>query len=211
MKKRNLFPLFIILLGVLAGCGDKQVKEVKPDTEGQKLAMPLGGDSKGTLLSFFDEDTNTFDDVETFVLDEESHDKGMVVAKADAKEEFRLKPARTEGEKCCIYFDYDSNEPRADQKAQLKAVRSEINKWQKKGYKIVFRGHACCWSPKGDSLYNMIRSNERAIHAANMLGVPESKRILIGVGYDEPMIMEQAVTKEGQAANRRVEIYPLVS
>ena len=215
--KKLILPFFIVLVSILAGCGGGKKQEVaKKPTE--TIEIPLGETKKeSTMLSFFEDDVNAFEDVETFVLDEESSIKEdqPKMAQADGKEnesvDLQEPTQQVDKDMRVVYFDYDSNEMRNDQKETMKSLKKDIKAWTKKGYKIVFRGHACRWSPQGDSIYNMVRSNERADTLAESLGVAENKRLVLGLGYEEPIIIEDKLTKEGQAPNRRVEIYPIAA
>ena len=57
----------------------------------------------------------------------------------------------------------------------------------------------------------MILSNDRARSLADTLQVPDDKRTVLGLGYEEPVVIQDVKTKEGQAPNRRVEIYPIAA
>jgi len=210
MKKYS-FTLSLVLLSLLAGCGGK--KTTIPEQPEQSLTMPLSNNPKEkTMLSFFDDEKiPAFEEVETFVLDEDSPKQTNQKLAQAGNESFNLEEPKhsVDKEKCVVYFDYDSNSIRNDQKATIASLKKEIKKWIKQGYKVVFRGHSCHWSPKADSVYNMILSNERARSLADMLQVPEENRTIVGLGYEEPMVLEGTRTKEGQAPNRRVEIYPI--
>jgi outer membrane protein OmpA-like peptidoglycan-associated protein len=210
MKNHYLF-LSLALISLLAGCGGGQ-KIKKEESAHNSPAIPLSEKKDGALLSFFDDEAiPAFEDVETFVLDEDSPKQDTTKLAHANNPSFSLEEPRhvVDKEKYVVFFDYDSNTIKDDQKSTIVSLKKEIKKWIKQGYKVVFRGHSCRWSPKADSVYNMILSNERARSLADNLQVPEDKRTIIGLGFEEPMVIQDVRTKEGQAPNRRVEIYPI--
>lgn len=197
--KKNLFLSFLIAsLVVLNGCWWRKKKN---SSELQTTSSTTQSGNKGTpgqQLAFFDNSQ----DVDSFVLDEEIAQKSgdMTIALNDQASSATLKHPQAH----TIYFDYDSDQIRPDQSNALKQMKKDIENWQKEGKKIVFKGHACKWH--GTSSYNLALSNERAQHVAHMCKLPTEKCKVFGVGNEEPVVFDNS--KNGQAANRRVEVYP---
>ncbi|MBI2775350.1 OmpA family protein [Candidatus Dependentiae bacterium] len=198
-KKLLVFvTLFII---VLSGCGKKKVKREHPANLAAAVDMPVP--SKGQpKVSFFDEDLGAFEDVETLVLDEENAQKGakndvLALGELDQNDEDVL----------VVYFDYDSPKVRDDQKAKLASVKKQVDTWVDEGKKVVVKGHSCTWHGTKD--YNLALSNQRASDLAQTLVGDSAKGNVkvFGVGNEELAAFEN--TFEGQAPNRRVEIYAI--
>jgi len=151
-------------------------------------------------VSFFDEDLGAFEDIETLVLDEEAAEKNgknTVLAFAE--------PIENDEDALVVYFDYDSSKVREDQRAKLANVKKQVNSWVEEGKKVVFKGHSCTWHGTKD--YNLALSNQRAGDLVqNIFGNADQSQVKVfGVGNEELAAFEN--TFEGQAPNRRVEIY----
>ncbi|HEX2978442.1 MAG TPA: OmpA family protein [Candidatus Babeliales bacterium] len=199
-KKILLFvTLFII---ALSGCGKKKVKREHPANLAAAVDMPVPSKGGQPKVSFFDEDLGAFEDVETLVLDEENAQK---VEKSDvlALDE----PDQSDEDVLVVYFDYDSAKVRDDQKAKLASVKKQVDEWVDEGKKVVVKGHSCTWHGTKD--YNLALSNQRASDLAQTLVGDSAKGNIkvFGVGNEELAAFEN--TFEGQAPNRRVEIYAI--
>jgi outer membrane protein OmpA-like peptidoglycan-associated protein len=206
MKKGHFLVAFSLLI-VLAGCGGgKQGKSVKKDAKQVALKnMPLNLDDQATKVALFDED------LEMFVLDDADKDRfldesSMKVASNEERLDFDWHEASTE-DLATIYFNYDGRVPRKDQEANLKKADELVKKLAKEGKAICLKGHACKW--RGTAAYNLAISQERPQtlreHFVNDLGISPDQIKTFGVGNEEPVVL--AENKEGQAPNRRVEIY----
>ncbi|OQA36479.1 MAG: putative outer membrane lipoprotein [Candidatus Dependentiae bacterium ADurb.Bin331] len=201
MQKKILMLLGVFIIG-LSGCGGKR-KSVTRDRGTDVAAaidMPLASDAH-PKVSFFDQDLGEFENIETFVLDDETSVPGQAaVALQDAQQD-------NQKDTLVVYFDYDSTKVRKDQQKQLAAVKEQVNKWVQKGCKVVFKGHSCKWHGTKD--YNMALSNQRAGELAQVClnddTVEQAK--IFGVGNEELVALDSSF--EGQAPNRRVEVYAL--
>ncbi len=205
MKNTNQSLLLLMIMAIgLAGCcrKDKCKKECSTPSRknrGDKVVnMPVNKYAKNEMKTqLFDEN------VDAFVLEEDTLHANNDIAWKDA--EVKNEIAQT------VLFDYDSANLTAKQKAELAANIETIKQLTEEGKTVVLKGHSCR-AGKASSAYNLALSNDRAHKAANMLaqaGVNKDKIKVFGVGYEEPCVMEAAPTKEGQAPNRRVEIYTI--
>lgn len=186
----------------LSGCGRKkqQVKKVQHDP----VSMPVASD-KNPKLGFFDENVGAFDDLESFVLDDEAMQQNQypLVTQTD-KQSFDVAATdRTVPETEVVYFDYDSDQIRADQKNALAQIQKTVSQWIKDGQTVVFKGHSCKWH--GTRAYNVALSSARAEKMAQLCNISKDRMKVFGVGNEEPIVFENS--KDGQAPNRRVEIY----
>lgn len=157
------------------------------------------------------------DDVEAFVLEEEqfsnplegtllthNHDEPIM-------QDYSLEQLDTKDELQVVYFPYDSKEPAGKQQELLHMIAQKAQETVKEGKTICCKGHSCQWH--GTRAYNLALSNSRAHTIAGYLekeaGIPKEKIKIFGVGTEEPVAFEDS--KDGQAPNRRVEIYSLAA
>lgn len=217
VKNQFLTQKFILVLLIamsLAGCRKDQKSSLTPATyhNNDYLDMPL--DSQDGSSFCFNED------VEAFVLEEEqfttpfdgahlayNHDEPSI-------QDYSLEQLDTKDEVQVVYFPYDSKEPAANQQALLKLTAKKAKELVKEGKTICCKGHSCQWVGKyGTRAYNLALSNNRAYTIAHYLekeaGIPRDKIKIFGVGTEEPVAFEDSI--EGQAPNRRVEIYALAA
>lgn len=204
MQKKALIPLFGLII-VLGGCGGSK-RSTKRINNDSKVDMQVASGQK-PKVSFFDE---SVDDIQTFVLDDETSDD--IKAAIDNKNPSLVWQEPTnvlEEEKLVLYFEYDSCKPRSDQKGKIPAIKAQIDEWLHQGYEVAFKGHTCKWH--GTPQYNLTLSNDRAYEsAASIFGVANNSHVkTFGVGNEEPIVFDYS--KDAQAANRRVEIYPLTN
>lgn len=200
MQKKLVCSALVLALAGLSGCKRNQKLTQYTKTSDQQVTMPFKGDNKNTKVSFFNEDAQNFDDIDTFALDEDSlNTDGKTLA-------FNDTPG-LETETKTVLFDYDSASPRKDQVSALNAVQESINDWVAKGYKVVFKGHSCRWH--GTRAYNIALSQQRAQSLADMCNVAKENLSVFGVGNEEPIAFDNS--KDGQAPNRRVDVYPLTA
>ncbi len=201
MQKKIIVLLGMFIIG-LSGCGGKRktVTRNRGTDVAAAVDMPLGKDGH-PKVSFFDQDLGEFENIETFVLDDETAAQGSSTV--------ALNNAQSDDQKdaLVVYFDYDSTKVRKDQQKQLAAAKEQVSKWAQKGCKVVFKGHSCKWHGTKD--YNMALSNQRAGKLAELClsddTVEQAK--IFGVGNEELVSLDTSF--EGQAPNRRVEIYAL--
>ncbi|MGB8468078.1 MAG: OmpA family protein [Candidatus Babeliales bacterium] len=201
MKKNVLLLLAIASLFVLPACRRKP-KATQEEPTSEHIVFANEAD-KGQKVAFFDENVGSFEDAESFVLDEElsakSGDIALAMNEGSKGEKAGVAGAET------IYFDYDSDAIRADQKAKLSAVQKKAAQWVAEGKTVVVKGHSCQY-PRGRSgAHKIALSNNRAHRTAQLCKVPAEKCKAFGVGEEEPAVFENS--KDGQAPNRRVEIY----
>lgn len=205
MTKKFLVIPFILLVG-LSGCGGWSKKANRTQSRRRtatKVVKPQQDDEM--KLGFFDEN---IEDMESFVLDQESGTKDMALAHNELSEvNFSLdEPKQEPGlETQVVYFDFDSTDMRNDQKNSVNNVISKIKQWEKQGYKVVCKGHSCKWH--GTRAYNLALSQQRAQCMADLCKISKNAMKVFGVGNEEPVSFEN--TMQGQAPNRRVEIYPI--
>jgi outer membrane protein OmpA-like peptidoglycan-associated protein len=185
MKKLSLL---LLTAALLPGC-KKKVKEEKKDEK--SVNMPLA--SAGTQKGFFDEDINGF------VMEEDTGAKKdeSVLASADTKQ-FKT-----------VHFEFDKYDIGHDQEPVVEADAQEALKVAREDQKtIVIEGHAC--HSAGSKAYNLLLSEHRAQEVAKHLrdaGVPDEQIKAVGRGTEMPVVM--GGSREEQAPNRRVEIFPL--
>ena len=215
LMKKNILLVVVVLLIGLSGCfGGKKAKKVQHRREksAQDVAMPLSGNNEEIKIGFFDENMGGFEDIEAYVLDEESPEgKDLMLAHNDelAEISFSLEEPKQQHELATkvVYFDYDSAEVQDDQKSAVDMISKKVVQWEKQGYKVVFKGHSCKWH--GTRAYNIALSGQRAQCMADLCNVPKDNIKVFGVGSEEPVIFEN--TKEGQSPNRRVEVYAIAA
>lgn len=202
ISKKLAISLVLGSILVLPGCGNRQGKVVSQN----QMAMadlPVGlSDSRKTSL--FDEDVDAFvlEDADVANLYKGStqvaaHDKDLDF---DWSKEDKMQMAS-------VLFPYDGRNPRADQGEALEKVDRLAMKLYKEGKIICLKGHACKWH--GTAAYNLAISQDRPEtmkrHLVEDLGIPADRIKVFGVGNEEPVTLVSS--KEGQAPNRRVEIY----
>jgi outer membrane protein OmpA-like peptidoglycan-associated protein len=200
MQKKIIALLGLFIIG-LSGCGGKRktVTRERGTDVAAAVDMPLGKEGH-PKVSFFDQDLGEFENIETFVLDDETVGQNSTAVALNNTQD-------DQQETLVVYFDYDSTKVRKDQQKQLAAVKEQVNNWVQKGCKVVFKGHSCKWHGTKD--YNMALSNQRAGELAQLClsddTVEQAK--IFGVGNEELVTLDTSF--EGQAPNRRVEIYAL--
>jgi outer membrane protein OmpA-like peptidoglycan-associated protein len=198
VKKGLLLVLVALMLA--PGCGNRKKSSVH-DTANQSTKY-----KKNDAKSVFDED------VESFVLEEGQNPfaapkDGDSVKLVDEKDSL-WGTERRQGEFETIYFDFDKDTIRPDQKAILARDATKIKAHTDKGEAVMVEGHAC--KAGGSVTYNMALSERRARNVRSELvkqGV--SHDLLKVVGRGNQMCLVEGGTKEQQAPNRRVEFYML--
>jgi outer membrane protein OmpA-like peptidoglycan-associated protein len=204
MQNKQFFPLAALVL-ILAGCGGgKQAARVR--NHENKVDMTVA-QAEGDAVSFFDQDISGFQDIETFVLDEENADVDALNQPTQlAWQEPTNNP---DSQMESLYFEYDRPDLTKDQQARVSQVKSRVDEWIKRGDTVAFKGNCCRWG-KNCNTRNFPLSNDRAYAAVDLCGIdrnnPQIK--VFGVGSEEPVVFDES-SKEAQAPNRRVDIYPL--
>lgn len=209
MKNTKSLLVLMVMAIALAGCCRRKDRcktdcdvKTRKNRSSNVVDMPVNKHAKNKVKTqLFDEN------VDAFILDEDSvsvadNDQGGI-SWQDAQE--RTEIAQT------IHFDYDKANLTAKEKEQLAAQVEKIKELTQEGKTVVLKGHSCM-AGKATAAYNLALSNDRAHKAADVLakaGVPKDKMKVFGVGYEEPTVMEETITREGQAPNRRVEIYTI--
>ncbi len=193
----KFFALTLLVPVLLGGCGKKKEKRVKNNKE---VDMPLA--SNNTKGGFFDEEA------EAFVLEDEFKKGNQAVAKNDQAVSW-VAETNTKGFQP-IYFDFDRYSVRADQEGLVAKDAAEAKKIVAKGEKVVVEGHAC--HSAGSKAYNLLISEQRAQEVARRLeseGVSQDKVTVVGRGTEMSVVL--GGDRNAQAANRRVEMFPLAS
>jgi len=111
-----------------------------------------------------------------------------------------------------VQFEYDRAQlTQAEHDHLVHDVGPWAQEMYKSGRKICIKGHACLWH--GTSAHNLALSNSRAHSVGTLLAqefnIPSSHLQVFGVGNEEPIVFENS--QEGQAPNRRAEIYALAA
>jgi outer membrane protein OmpA-like peptidoglycan-associated protein len=196
---KSFISLLVLTAALLPGCGKKKVKEQKPKSDEKSVNIPLA--KNGAQRGFFDEN------IDGFVLEGDAIAQGAI---GDAKDESLLASADTKGFKT-IYFQFDKYNVNKDQELVLESDAKEAVKVAKDEDKtVVVEGHSC--HSAGSKTYNLILSEHRAQEVAKRLeeaGVPQDHIKAVGRGTEMPAVM--GGSREEQAPNRRVEIFPLQS
>lgn len=212
MNRTHLF-LPVLLLLILPQCGPskKEAKPKKDSRQNDAVNMPLEKKKDTTTkVSFFS------DDVEAFVLEEEPTsialaDAPITMAQANDSDmpEFTWEEPQIDLEEHfeAICFDYDSSSIREDQKDKL--VHNLEKAEEIKDQTIVCKGHACKLG-KATRMYNVALSEQRAHKVAQAFEDKGLKTKVFGVGYQEAD-ENLPMTKDGQAPNRKVEVYTLAA
>ena len=203
-KTAKYVPILVLCAAITLapGCGGKKIKQSQePKREVALVDMPLGlEDSNGPRFVFDD-------DIEAFVLDEANVSDNVTLAQASEPVlDFEWDALEKSEQVAAVYFPYDGKVPLANQKENMEKVDQLATALYEKGETICLKGHGCKY---GTAAYNVALSNTRAStikkHLVEELHIPESHIKTFGVGNEEPVAFE--MTKEGQAPNRRVEIY----
>ncbi len=210
IRHKLSLPLTMILaVGLLPAC-KKDQKSMLKRPEQEQAIMPLAFNNRDAI-SIFDED------VEAFVLEEDNlespydraFDTDIALAQNMAVQDFTLEQLDTKDEMQTVYFPYDSQEPLSNQKGALKQTVQKAKEFYESGRVICCKGHSCKWH--GTRAYNLALSMNRANKIARYLEeeahIPKNRIKIFGVGNEEPVAFDE--TKDGQAPNRRVEIYAL--
>jgi len=101
-----------------------------------------------------------------------------------------------------LLFAIDSAAVRPDLRADLNTVAASLLRYPNSRIEVV--GHT---DNTGTAAYNQDLSQRRAVAVASILresGVPGSRIVAYGRGFDQPVASNQ--TAAGRAQNRRVEI-----
>jgi len=209
MKRLGLF-LLVVSLG-LPGCWGRNSKKALDKKSGRSTKTEINTDS--TVNSFFDRDIGAFelaDDGDILnALNAASAPEATYTWIEDKDRIFKN-----------IYFDFDKEDLRADQKSvfdlNVSVAKAELSK-DHEGQKatLFIEGHAC--NSAGTHAYNQALSERRAKKIADALsarGVNGAQVKLIGRGDEFPTLVDgKPVTgnRQQQAKNRRVEMRVIYS
>jgi outer membrane protein OmpA-like peptidoglycan-associated protein len=211
----HVIIVFVVMAFILTGCKKDQTKVVRVERDYAHADMPLAMNNSD-MVSVFD------DDVEAFVLEEEglespyddsfNNDVRMAYNQPEPTvQDFTFEQLDTKDEMQTVYFSYDSKELGPEQKESLKTAVQKAQELYQAGRTICCKGHSCKWH--GTRAYNlalsMNRANVIADHLEHEAKIPRNHIKIFGIGNEDPVALED--TKEGQAPNRRVEIYALAA
>ena len=222
----NLF-LSVGLLLCLCNCNDgkHQPRHTKRE-QTKKVAqidMSIIGDNKETSeILAFSNDTNSFEDIESFVLEEdggfgsfsslELNDDGneSLTLNDPSNINFSWEAIQEEAQEAfqTVYFGYDNSCISQDERTKVAKNVEYANKLIEEGKTIVCKGKACNWG--GTEVYNLAISDQRAQSVAcelKVAGISEGYIKAFGVGTKESLICGN--TKEDHAPDRCVELYTL--
>lgn len=184
MKKLSIL---LLTAALLPGC-KKKAKEEKKDDKSVNIPLASAGTSKG----FFDEN------IDGFVLEDDGVKKDEPVLAAGDTKRFKT-----------IHFAFDKYDISHDQESLVEADAQEALKVAREDQKtIVVEGHAD--HSAGSKTYNLILSEHRAQEVARRMedaGVPHEQIKTVGRGTEMPVVM--GGSRDEQAPNRRVEVFPL--
>jgi outer membrane protein OmpA-like peptidoglycan-associated protein len=228
VAKKGCLLLGIAALLSISGCRHK--KSCKPSRSVhaaykhdsfKNVDIPLSNEeialSDEDVASLFDEETGEFvvynkrdahEDLDVLRLTEdeinETQKDDYVWVDADKKNEFDT-----------IYFDFDRENIRPDQKdivaSDVIAARAllEDARANNENPTFIIEGHAC--KSAGSEVYNLGKSQGRAKAVANFFiaeGVPQENVKIVGRGQDMPVVDGN---REEQWPNRRVEVKVIYS
>lgn len=213
------FSLLLLSLAFLGGCGGPKKKKPEPCCpEVIEYEDPCNPCNRSSVVSYLDEgseskdneqfafDVQDDDEVDQLVFDDESYgqlEEEMLFADADLADDEK---------KCVVYYDYDSVTPCEGQEAILVELNEKVENWLAQGYQVGVRGHSCAYSPKAGDTYNEELSKKRAEYLVSCLDIDAEEQDLIKVsyvGYKQPIKDINELSKEAQAPNRCVEVYPI--
>ncbi len=212
MHQKTLVFAMILLTIALSGCKKSQKRSStsrnnKNQTEQiGDVAMPLA-QNDSTMISLFDED------IEAFVLEEETENPFMQDSMTAAQNDLDIsweEPTHLKDEIKVVHFSYDSSKPLENEKLALEDLTKKAQEIYKNDRMVCVKGHSCKYH--GTDAYNVALSMKRASTIKENLvqaGIPESHLKVFGVGNEELVSFDDSL--EGQAPNRRVEMYALAA
>ncbi len=221
--KRIVLLFSCLVLASVPACRNKKVK--KTCVEDAAVVVPeVAIDEKAPKSLFLDESLEELELLDDEVLQKSfEHDdatiRSMVAGDslfehADEKEALadqvwasrRIDQAKYGLQS--INFDLNRYAVRPSERQKLEADAKAVKKLTDQGRTIVVEGHACRYG--GSPAYNMMLSEKRAKVVADYLikqGVMADQLRVVGRGNEMPLVLDGS--KEMQAPNRRVELYPL--
>ncbi len=212
-----------LLLGLCNCGGGYQPKPAKKERTKRiaQIDMPIINDNKETSETLaFNDDIRSFEDIESFVLEENSDfgsfasselDDGTLLALNDPNNiNFSWEAIEEEAQEAfqTVYFGYDNSRISQDERPKVVGNVEYANELVEEGKTIVCKGKACNWG--GTEVYNLAISDQRAQSVARELknaGIAEDHIKAFGVGTTESLI--RGNTKEDHAQDRCVELYTL--
>jgi len=176
-------------------------------------------DDTNTVKSFFDGETGEFgseEDLAIAVANDNAVEQKNI--QENSSNEFSWIEADKEGEEefKVVYFDWDSDEVRVEQKESvsydIQQVQEELKVSKKTGIEptIVVEGHAC--HSAGSPAYNLALSERRAKKVSDRFvdaGIDRDNIKIVGRGQEVPAVVNsEKITgsREEQWLNRRVEV-----
>lgn len=213
MHPKTLMLTLVILTIALSGCKKDQKRVTVRKNTNQteqigEVAMPLAH-NEHTLVSLFDED------IEAFVLEEETEnpfaqDSTVIAQNSQELDISWEEPTHLKDEISVVHFAYDSSLPLEEEKLVLEELTKKAHEIYKNNRIVCLKGHSCKYH--GTDAYNVALSVKRAMTIKESLvqaGVPESHVKVFGVGNEELIVFDDTI--QGQAPNRRVEMYALAA
>jgi outer membrane protein OmpA-like peptidoglycan-associated protein len=212
MHQKTLVFAMILLTIALSGCKKSQKRSSTPRNNKNQteqigdVAMPLA-QNDSTMISLFDED------IEAFVLQEETENPFMQDSMTVAQNDLDIsweEPTHLKDEIKVVHFSYDSSKPLENEKLALEDLTKKAQEIYKNDRMVCVKGHSCKYH--GTDAYNVALSMKRASTIKENLvqaGIPESHLKVFGVGNEEPVAFDDSL--DGQAPNRRVEMYALAA
>lgn len=210
MKK--VCALALVLLLSLPGCWGKRKKvEARPKNEVYKTVdIPVAGDSIDKQ-SFYDDQIGDF-------IDQDQLPSALDIDQLASDEPLSWKDLSKDTQFKTIYFDFDGDRIRADQKpsvtADIALIKQKLQNHESTGFAseilVVAEAHSC--HSAGAEPYNIALSERRAKSIRDVLvaeGIPASMIKIVGRGSEIPAIINGTPVEGGREAqwpNRRCEI-----
>jgi len=203
MHQKTLVFAMILLTIALSGCKKDQKRTSlarKNQTEQiGDVAMPLAQNESMTI-SLFDEDIENPFAQNSMNLAQNNQELDISWEESThLKDEIRV-----------VYFPYDSTQPLENEKLAMEDLTKKAQEIYNNDRMVCVKGHSCQYH--GTDAYNVALSMKRASTIKENLvaaGIPESHLKVFGVGNEEPVSFDSSL--EGQAPNRRVEMYALAA
>ncbi len=210
MKK--VCALALVLLLSLPGCWWRRKKvETKPRNEVYKTVdIPVAGDSI-EKQSFYDSDIADF-------IGQDELPSAVDIDQLPADEPMAYKDVAPDAQFKTIYFDFDGDNIREDQRASLSSdismIKEKMQNHESTGFTsevlVVTEGHSC--HSAGSEAYNIALSERRAKTIRDALveeGIPASAIKIVGRGSEMAAIINGKPVegdREAQWPNRRCEV-----
>lgn len=225
MKSNVSLILSIGLLICLCNCGggkNQHPVQMSGATVPVKTTQ-ADSDIESSEVLAFNDDMNTFEDIESFAFNEEEGNSEFAAFDSDSTQDniefafndldnisFNWEALEEEAREAfeTVYFDWDNSTISKEERTKVVKNVEQARDLVEDGKTIVCKGKACKFG--GTEVYNVAISDQRAQSVARELkaaGIPEDSIKAFGVGTKESLAMGN--TKEDHASDRCVEMYTI--